>query len=284
MAEPFMPQQGGGSQSSALELADALQRKGMDVAIAAELHRRSAFGLRAVGRMSLRRRRFDLTRFRSQAVYRATPIADQIEAVVGHWRPDVTLVQGMSAMRLARSLIALHVPTVVYWRDVEIHKLLGTPVGLRARFLANSQFTASFYESAFGVRSVVVPPLVQRERYRALHHDRKTVLFVGSSPEKGLDIAIGVAALCPDIPFEFLESWILTRSARRLLLARLFHLPNVKYLRNQSDMRPAYGRARLVLAPSQWQEAWGRVVSEAHINGVPVLGSRVCGESGIPTG
>jgi glycosyltransferase involved in cell wall biosynthesis len=40
-----------------------------------------------------------------------------------------------------------------------------------------------------------------------------------------------------------------------------------------NDMRPHYARARLVLAPSQWEEAWGRVATEAHINGIPVLAS-----------
>ena len=33
----------------------------------------------------------------------------------------------------------------------------------------------------------------------------------------------------------------------------------------------------MVLAPSRWEEAWGRVATEAHINGIPVLGSKTGG-------
>src|SRR5690606_10381337 len=40
-----------------------------------------------------------------------------------------------------------------------------------------------------------------------------------------------------------------------------------------NDMRPLYSRARLLLAPSQWREAWGRVATEAQVNGIPVLAS-----------
>ena len=42
-------------------------------------------------------------------------------------------------------------------------------------------------------------------------------------------------------------------------------------------MAATYGRARLLLIPSQWQEAWGRVASEAQINGIPVVGSDIGG-------
>jgi glycosyltransferase involved in cell wall biosynthesis len=41
----------------------------------------------------------------------------------------------------------------------------------------------------------------------------------------------------------------------------------------RNDMRALYARARLLLAPSQWEEAWGRVATEAQINGIPVLAS-----------
>ena len=44
-------------------------------------------------------------------------------------------------------------------------------------------------------------------------------------------------------------------------------------------MRKVYARTRVLLAPSQWEEAWGRVATEAHFSGIPVLGSR---QGGLP--
>jgi glycosyltransferase involved in cell wall biosynthesis len=38
-------------------------------------------------------------------------------------------------------------------------------------------------------------------------------------------------------------------------------------------MRSVYGDARIVLAPSLWNEGWGRVASEAQVSGIPVLAS-----------
>ena len=42
-------------------------------------------------------------------------------------------------------------------------------------------------------------------------------------------------------------------------------------------MRPVYARARLLLVPSQWEEAWGRVVSEAQASGIPAIASDIGG-------
>lgn len=50
-------------------------------------------------------------------------------------------------------------------------------------------------------------------------------------------------------------------------------LPNVTFMRRTSDMSTIYGRTKILLAPSQWEEAWGRVASEAHCSGIPVFGS-----------
>ena len=52
-------------------------------------------------------------------------------------------------------------------------------------------------------------------------------------------------------------------------------------------MKTVYGRTKILLAPSKWEEAWGRVASEAHCSGIPVVGSRrgglpeAIGEGGI---
>ena len=44
-------------------------------------------------------------------------------------------------------------------------------------------------------------------------------------------------------------------------------------------MKTVYGRTKILLAPSKWEEAWGRVASEAHCSGIPVVGSR---RGGLP--
>lgn len=277
LAEPFLPQQGGGSQTSALELLSALRHAGADVALASMLKRKSWLGLSAVMRMKVARRHFVMSVFKTHRVYRVAEISRNLHHVVADFEPDVVLVQAMNAMPLAHLINARRVPMVIYWRDVEINRMNGTPIGLIARYLANSEFTASFYAERFGIASVVVPPLIERERYITAHHTKQSVVFVGVVPEKGLDVAIGVALLCPDIPFDFVESWILPRKRRKAVKIRLAAIPNIRFVPYRFSMKSVYGRARLLLAPSQWEEGWGRVASEAHISGIPVVGSRIGG-------
>ena len=91
------------------------------------------------------------------------------------------------------------------------------------------------------------------------------------------NLAIQLAEKCPEIPFSFVESWALDPSNRTALHKRIDHLPNVTLRSRTSDMRSVYSEARVVLMPSQWEEAWGRIASEAHFSGIPVLASRTGG-------
>ncbi len=277
LAEPYLPQQTGGAQTTTLELLSAFTQNGDDVAVAATLKRKSMLGVRATAQMLLRRRSFLVDRFQSHRVFRVPDIHRNIAAVVAAFKPDVALVQAMSAMPVAHAITALGLPMVVYWHDAERRRMNGSPNGLVARYIANSNFTAAFYAEHFGVVSAVVPPLILRERYRALPRKPQSVVFIGTVPEKGLELAIGVAEACPDIPFEFIESWTLPPARKAALRSRLARMPNVSFVPHQSNMLAVYGRARILLAPSQWQEAWGRIASEAHINGIPVVGSRIGG-------
>ena len=277
LAEPFLPQQTGGAQTSSLELLSAFRNRGLDVAIATTLKRKSIMGVHAMAQMGLRRRHFDLNTFNGYPTYRVEKIGLHIEQAIDHFQPDAVLVQAMNAMPVAHRINALGVPIAVYWRDAQLHRMNGSPVGLTARYLANSRFTANFYQARFGVESVVVPPLIDRTRYVAKEHTRRSVVFVGTVPEKGLELAINIARLCPDIPFTFVESWILPRKRRLVVKAMLQQTPNVRFVPYLKSMISIYAEARILLAPSQWEEGYGRVASEAHMNGIPVIGSRIGG-------
>lgn len=277
LGEQYFPQQGGGSQGNARELAIELQRRGIYTAISCKLRRKTTFGAFSSLRMALARRPYDDADYDGTRVIRLPRPSAQIDFALEAVKADVVLLHGMSAMPMAHRLSDIGVPLVVYWHDVEIARMEGNPIGLKARYLANSNFTASFYESHFHIQSVVAPPLIVKERYDARSQSREAVVFIGSGPEKGLDVALSVAALAPSIPFMFVESWLLNKADRSELIRRVRALPNAQFIPHQSDMLPIYQKARVVLAPSQWQEAWGRIASEAHINGIPVLASKIGG-------
>ncbi len=57
-------------------------------------------------------------------------------------------------------------------------------------------------------------------------------------------------------------------------------LPNVTFLPPQNDMRVSYGKCGVLLAPSVWEEAYGRVATEAQISGIP--GKVASSRGGLP--
>jgi glycosyltransferase involved in cell wall biosynthesis len=57
-------------------------------------------------------------------------------------------------------------------------------------------------------------------------------------------------------------------------------LPNVRLRDGAKDMRLIYRETKVLLVPSQWEaETWGRVASEAHFSGIPVVASN---RGGLP--
>lgn len=196
-----------------------------------------------------------------------------LDEVFHDFAPDVVVAQGGQSMNLATAAAVRGVPGAVYLRDVEFNEIKGDPTRMpHIKYVANSEFTAKSFYSAFRVTASVIPPLVNPTKYR-VSSSREAVLYVNPHPKKGLYIAVGLAKARPDIKFIFQESWVLSDENRRKLMEAIDGLPNVELLGAQRDMRRAYSRARLILVPSQWEEAWGRVATEAQVSGIPVLAS-----------
>jgi glycosyltransferase involved in cell wall biosynthesis len=277
MAQAYFPRQAGGVQTVTKTLAEALSARGHTVAVAAEMSLRGTAGLQAAFGLMRSFGRFSRETFAGTTVFRARHIAARAGAILDAFRPDCVVVQSMDAMPVAHAVNDRRIPLVVCWHDVETHRMGGSPAGLAARFVANSRFTAAVYERECGIASTVIPPLIDRALYETEAAERQQVTFINPVPDKGLNLALDIAAGCPCVPFEFVESWILEPEKKRALLARIAALPNVRFTPHQTTMRPVYARTRILLAPSQWREAWGRVASEAHISGIPVIGSQIGG-------
>lgn len=269
----YPPEAAGGVQSSTDHLARGLMARGHAPAVLAPLYGAGWFGLKARARLKLGRGGLVADRAQGYPVHRAWFPQEQVGAFVRAVRPDVAVVQCHGTVPLAQAFAAEGVALVIYLRNVEFHELGGDPASLRgARFIANSDFTARTYRDRFGIEAVVIPPTVDRAAYAVVPEGR-FVTFIGPVPEKGLDRALEIAALCPEIPFLFVESWHLAPEALAALERRLERVPNVTFRRRTPDMRGLFRQTRVLLAPSRWEEAWGRVASEAQCSGIPVVGS-----------
>jgi glycosyltransferase involved in cell wall biosynthesis len=145
--------------------------------------------------------------------------------------------------------------------------------------LTDSEATASLYDRWLGLKMNPVGKFISEDSFVAKVHTRKNLLFVNPSPTKGVGVVLRLAAMLrkrrPDILIEVVESrgkWSEALAAFKPALGReISDLPNVTVTPHATDMRPIYGRARVLLAPSLWWESSGRVLAEAMLNGIPAI-------------
>ncbi len=146
--------------------------------------------------------------------------------------------------------------------------------------ITDSQATAHMYRENGDYTVYPVGTFIEPHTVVSTEHSRERVLFINPSLEKGAGIVIQLAILLaeqrPDIQFEVVESrgnWgelvkLVSQNAMGKLQDKL---TNVIVTPNTSDMRPIYGRARMLLAPSLWWESGARVLAEAMLNGIPAI-------------
>ena len=269
----YLPEFNGGVQSSTDHLVRQCLAKGHEAAVLSALFGDGLFGLRARLKLKLSRGPVATDRTLGYRVMRAWFPWEAAAHVAREFAPDVAMIQCHNAVRVGKALAAEGIPQVVYMRNVEFHELGGDPRDLpNALFIANSEFTAKAYRDAFGLECTVVPPTIDYAKYR-FETSGEYVTFINVYPEKGLERALEIARACPDIPFLFVESWKLDDDHLRRIESALTPLSNVTFMRRTDDMGKVYGRTKILLVPSRWEEAWGRVASEAHCSGIPVVGS-----------
>ena len=153
--------------------------------------------------------------------------------------------------------------------------------------VTDSQATAGRYAQTEGFRPVPLGTFIDPGPVLARQNSRKHITFINPSLEKGAAIVILLALILeqrrPDIIFEVVESRGNWHGLVKAITANLGKpreaLSNVVVTPNSLDMRPIYGRTRLLLAPSLFWESGARVLAEAMLNGIPAI---VSNQGGSP--
>ena len=272
-AHPYIPQMVGGAQSSINDLAREFAARGHEVSVLSGLTGKGRLGVVSRVKLKLNRRGYVVDRTLGYPVYRAWFPWEVAADVARHVGADVVVPQSLFPVKIAQALDGVDTRVVIYLRNAEIEDLGGSLDTLRnVGYVANSNFTAGRFRELFGINADVVYPLIRRETYQT-ETTRENVTFINPHPRKGLEIALGVAERCPEIPFVFVAGWMLEPDDKARLMERLAALPNVTLKPSTGDMKSVYGKARIVLAPSQWEEAFGRIAVEPQFSGIPVVAS-----------
>jgi len=255
-----LPELVGGLQTTTDELGSALQRRGVEVVVLCGVEDPNVVPPPA-----------DACAY--QVIRAPDPVA-ALPAVAAALHPSAIVVQtGRNMVRLLVAALDAAQPAVVYLHNVEQSELGGVLLADPSiRYLANSPFTAARWQAAYGIDSDIVLPYVEHDAY-VTPTTRERILFINPTVQKGVELFFRLAAARPALPFTVVESWTLDPVWRRFCQERAAGLGNIEWHGPTRDMRALYGRTRLLLMPSLWEEAYGRCVVEAQISGIPTLAS-----------
>jgi len=103
--------------------------------------------------------------------------------------------------------------------------------------------------------------------------NNRYVTMINPSSIKGIAIFLELARRLPNVQFAGVCTWA-TTAADRLQMEQL---PNVRMLDPDENIDSILAQTRVVLVPSLWGEAFGMIVVDAMVRGIPVLASNVGG-------
>ncbi|QJC53263.1 glycosyltransferase [Paenibacillus albicereus] len=176
-------------------------------------------------------------------------------------------------VEIAHSQVALPFGPECYAQNPGHLELLRQTAGI----IATSAYVQAYLRRWSDLESTAVPFPVHGwgpfQDYR--NFDGGYVTMINPSGIKGLPIFLDLARRFPELPFAAVPTWATTSSD----LEALRSLPNMTLLPRADDIDDIMKTTKVLIVPSLWGEAFGAVIVDAMLRGIPVIASDVGGTS-----
>lgn len=172
---------------------------------------------------------------------------------------------------VAQSIIT-HLPTEA---DAGLEDSIRSLLGRAAGIITVSEYMRDYIRRWSGLDSTVLhfPSYGSGPFTRFNNFDSGYVTMVNPCGYKGVSIFLSLARGLPGVRFAAVPLWGTSEEDR----AALERLPNVTLLKPSPDLDDIFELTKVLLVPSVWGEAYGQVVVDAMLRGIPVLASDVGG-------
>jgi glycosyltransferase involved in cell wall biosynthesis len=140
-----------------------------------------------------------------------------------------------------------------------------------AGIITVSQYLKDYLQQWGGLSSSLIPfPVYGEPPFpRCGSFTGGLIIIINPSAIKGISLFLEMARQLPDLEFGAVPTWG-TGEADRAAMQRL---KNVRVMAAAENVDEIYRETRILVVPSLWAEAFGQVVVEAMLRGIPVVAS-----------
>jgi glycosyltransferase involved in cell wall biosynthesis len=198
---------------------------------------------------------------------------EEFAPALDFFAPDIVWSNSFRSLPLLREARRRGLAALWYLHDSRpVAEDLREAIDLGIELIAVSHFIQDRVHRLSGGPCTTIYPLITESDYLCEPSGGGFVTFINPRPVKGYEVFLGIAPLLPDVQFLVVEAWPLGAGLAEVE-EQLAALANVRFLRQISDTRDVYRQTRLLLVPSMVEEGGPRVIREAQLNGIPVIGS-----------
>jgi amino acid adenylation domain-containing protein/non-ribosomal peptide synthase protein (TIGR01720 family) len=212
-------------------------------------------------------------------------LSEKLKATVDTFHPDCIIVTSEDAgsflleraLNVGRPVVYLAHTTQMlpsgpasFFPSASKRELLGRCAGV----IAVSRYVQQYLHRYADIESAVLPiPAYGDGPFPNLAAQSGYITMVNPCKVKGIDIFLELAAKLPDLAFAAVPTWGTTAAD----LASLRTYKNVCILPPVANVDDLFCATSILTVPSLWDEAFGRIVVEAMLRGVPVIASNAGG-------